>query len=356
MRNLVKLNSFTIVPGSTIPTQLKTIGSLKLVRNIFVQLTPTVNNPAGGGDETIAAVDKVALVSNALINRWRNYSGYGCKTLFRAKNGRDNEILTAHTATDGAVTSFTFTLPVAFMDKQLRRPDEASFPSEMLKDYNLDLTFAASTCYGGTLIVTGGLCEVFAEVVAVPPGYVPAISVVDELATQGQQIVLPGGRAISYAGFIKPTRTVYTTAEITNVMLTVDGQNVVPYMSPANLCALANDASCVDNAAAEIQAAGLRIPIVPHDRDAKIASMPYVDKGAQIQFAGSLASTTLLLETYEMKDHARINAIGTMTGIDPSTHSYRPNSGGSLSGLVGGKFVTSSAAKESVQRARGLLA
>lgn len=258
------------------------------------------------------------------LGNFINITGMGLWRLMRILHGRTLMDPT-DIAAAGATFNMDFALEVPFRDPRQSGTDDGSLPTELVKGKSLELTFAAATVWGvGSLTVTAGTVRCAAELIH--ETNVPQLNRLFYIDPNSQTIQLDPGvykECFTY----EEAGTTITQAEISQVDLEVDGQQVMNNTLHEQLVHWFNSTGVRDSAAEVAVNAAVFLPFIWHEQNGKshLTKQPGIEHKGRLQLTGSQTAPRIVIWKAVLKDEATVAQAAVATGADPRNfEAYEP--------------------------------
>lgn len=222
---IVRISASKAWAAGKMPVDLDFLPRGYVIDAAFVEMDGTLNVPAAG----ITSDQQTRLLSNVESERRLRIDGLGLSTADWHQMGKD-AVRPANIAV-GAAQPFNMTWPIGWNDRRGIDPTDAPPATDFYKGKTLDLYFADPTTILAALAVNAGTSvQVTFHLSKLPPGKVPASTVIGYMEYIGKETKLPAGHYVDL--FIqKLDGAAITDAELGNVRISEDGKfNVVENM------------------------------------------------------------------------------------------------------------------------------
>lgn len=315
-----------------LPSQTWTVGNIQFP----IKLTPgmrtreiTLYFHLSGTKDVADTLDgqlfarAVALIQ---IPPYRIIDGWHLQEVNHELNGRVVDDPTDIGAGAG-VWTMDFELVIPFRNPKQPASDDGSIPNELLNAVGcIDVTMAAAAVWGvGTITTTAG--TIYGEVEQVHETNVPQLTEMGTYKPGSPDWVMPKGVYLFL--FACDSATVpgtWTEAELSTVMLDVDGATVIPNLTHQQMVRSYNQHAVVDSAAELVPGTAVRMPLIWQDRHGKanISKQPAAEEGLKGRFTGTVTAPTLVYWRAIEKDASSIASIAKATNAPADAADYEP--------------------------------
>jgi hypothetical protein len=298
------------------------------VHHVEFELSATITQ---NGAAALVTGDKLAqLVSRIQLGKRADGSGVCWRILDQLMTGFEPSLVADVPATNAYVAKRDLRLVVPFADFSARSPEETMVLTDLIRDQSPIVTFADFASLFATFsTLTGKLnTKVYCEPLGERQGTVaPIWQGQKDLA--GQNLTMPmKGRRLEYLFLMKKDGANFTSAEVSEVELKVDGEQLYSAMNIGQLARMYNRARGLGGGQQTLSAtapvgrealndqqdpsnggSGWTLPFIPlfvPPRRYKRDDLPIVEQGIDINTKGSLSGFTVGYRVLEVPSEGQI--------------------------------------------------
>jgi hypothetical protein len=320
-----QLESKNYVANGTSTLNLEGLPPGYRVRNImmFFDISGTK-----GGTDTVTSDALHKAIALIKLQQYFNLTGLEAFRLRHAYNGR---IIEDPTAVPGSGTTFavSFCLEIPFRDPRQSGTDDGSLPVELLNGKSLEVTWAQSTIYGNSAVITAGTVRTVVDLIH--ETNVPQLIQIGYIDQASQTVRFPPG-IYKELFIVNPDGTPVTSSLVGSVDLSADGQYIMRNMRHEQLVGAWNrQAACAAGSRAELVqslnggAGPAFLPLVWQDKYGKsnLSKQMAVESYAALQItSGSLLTGRFVFARATLKDAQTIAGTAQLTGAPPNARIY----------------------------------